>query len=231
MLRSTFIAFEVLSIALIMGAEARADIVTQLASPSALSAGDTTLNFPSVATSTVVGSPISFTAGTNTLTFSAAGGNFEEDTVGSTYFETAFANSTNILYAAGYAGPTAPITLTFANAVAEVGFNAEEFADGPYTMSVTAYDGATNLGTYTATGYDPALGEGGGVLSFEGLQDSGGGITSLVISDASGDNIALGPVTFGGTPSAVPEPASVILLFTVLLATALVTRKRIAQGL
>ena len=222
--RSTIIGIAALSIVLAISGLAQADTVTQLTSAADLSASDTVLTFPTVTSSTVLSSPVSFTAGTNTLTFSDTGGEFEEDTVGATYVETAFANATNIFYAAGYAGANGPITLTFGSPVSEVGFNAEEFANGPYTISLTAFDGATNLGTFTATGFDPAQGEPGGVLSFEGLRDSGGGITSLVISDANGNNIAVGPIAFGATATSttVPEPGSLFQLGTALIGLGLI---------
>lgn len=199
----------------VFASRAQADVITQLSSAAALSPSDTTLNFPTVTASTLVSSPVSFTAGTNTLSFSDAGGQFEEDTVNVTYFATTFASGTNLLYATGFAGSGAPITLTFANAVTEFGFNSEEFAGGPYTVSFTAYDGATNVGTFTANGCDPVGSciPSAGTASFEGLQDSGGGITSVVISDNTGNDIALGPITFGGTPTrSVPEPSSLSLL-------------------
>jgi hypothetical protein len=234
-MRKIFIAFGVLGIALIVAGHTYAGTI-QLTSASQLSPTDTVLTFPGATGpvgTTDNTSPVSFAAGGNTLSFTAStsvnGAYFENDTVGVSYFETAFGSGTNLLYAAGYNGATAPITLSFANPVTEVGFNAEEFADGPYTISFTAYNGATDLGTFTASGYDPANGEAGGVLSFEGL-DSTGGITSLNISDGNGDNIALGPITFGGTVTSTPEPGSLTLIGTGLLGLMLAMRKRISVG-
>ena len=210
-MKKIFMAFGVLGLVLILAGQTQAT-TTQLTSASGLSAGDTTLIY-SGTIGTTTGSPLTASAGGNTLTFTDSGGTLEYDQAGTNYVNTAFANGTNILYASGFSGAGAPITIAFANAVTEFGFNAEEFAAGPYTISFTAFDGATNLGTFTATGCDPLGGctTASGTLSFEGLQSTGG-ITSVTISDTDGNNIGLGPLTFGGSPIGTPEPSSLLLM-------------------
>ncbi len=222
-----------LALSLAFASSAQATAV-QLTSPASLSAGDTTLDFSGTLGATI-SSPVSYTAGSNALTFSDAGGTFEVVQVSTTncgttgYCFTAFPLGTNLLYAAGYYGSDAPITITFASPVTEVGFNAEEFANGPYTMSFTAYNGATNLGTFTSSGCDPDPGPctpSSGVLSFEGVQTSGGDvITSITISDGNGNDIGLGPVTFGTT---VPEPSSLLMLSFALGGCGLMRRRKSA---
>jgi len=196
----------------------------QISSPAGLSPSDTTLNF-SGSQSTLFDSPIAFSAGGNTLTFSNTGG-FEVVEAGTSYFDTAFPNGTVILYGSGYFGSGGAVTIDFSNPVGQVGFNAEEFADGPYTVSFSAFDGANLLGTFTSSGSDP---DGGfdSVLSFEGVQATGGDrITSLVVSDGNGNNLGLGPITYG---AATPEPGTFGLLLTGLAGLGEMIRRRALQ--
>ncbi len=178
--------------------------VIQLTSPSDLSASDTTLIYTGTIGS-VFTSPVSYTAGGNKLTFTAKGKTkeFELDKVGTTYFDTAFPNGTIILYATGFGGAGGPVTIDFSKPVVEFGFSLEEFAKGNYTVSFTPSDGATALGTFTATGNDP------NALSFEGARATGASIiTSIAVTDNRGDNLGFGPVAFG----TVPEPTSAAIL-------------------
>lgn len=63
---------------------------------------------------------------------------------------------------------------------------------GDYIVSFTAYNGATVLGTFMSSGNNPNS------LSFIGLSASGGDlITSLLISDNAGNNLAFGALSFG----------------------------------
>ncbi|MGO9335990.1 MAG: hypothetical protein ACLPY1_00640 [Terracidiphilus sp.] len=195
----------------------------QIATPAGLSPTDTTLTF-SGAQSTNLGTPVVFSAGGNNLTFSNTNG-FEVVQLGTTYFFSAFPNGTVILYGTGYLGKGGPVTIDFSSPVGQVGLNVEEFADGPYTVTFSAYDGAALLGTYTANGSDP---DGGfaSVLSFEGVEATGGDeITSLVLSDANGNNLGIGPVTYGAA-SATPEPGTFGLLFTGLAGLGEMIRRR-----
>jgi hypothetical protein len=193
----------------------------QIATSAGLSPTDTTLTF-SGAQSTNLGSPVVFSAGGNNLTFSNTNG-FEVVQLGTSYFYSAFPNGTVILYGSGYFGSGGPATVSFSNPVGQVGLNIEEFADGPYTITFSAYDGATLLGTYTASGSDP---DGGhpSVLSFEGVQATGGdAITSIVFSDTNGNDLGFGPVTYG---AATPEPGTFGLLFTGMAGLGEMIRRR-----
>jgi hypothetical protein len=196
----------------------------QITSSAGLSASDTTLNF-SGTQSTELGTPVAFGAGGNTLTFSNTGG-FEVVQAGTSYFDTAFATGTTILYGDGYFGSGGPLTIDFSSPVGQVGLNVEEFADGPYTITFSAYDGSTLLGTFTSSGSDP---DGGfaSTLSFEGVQATDGSeITSLVLSDSDGDDLGLGPISYA---AATPEPGTFGLLLTGLAGLGEMVRRKASQ--
>ena len=185
---------------------------TQITSPAGLSGADTTVYFNGLPSGNL-GTPVNVGAGGGVITFSNETG-FEVVQAGSSYPDTAFANGTNILFGAGYDGSGGPVTIDFATANFQVGFNAEEFANGPYTMTFSAYDGATWLGTYTANGSDPDGGFNSN-LSFEGVQATDGyDITSIVLSDDNGDNIGIGPISYLPVSYVTPEPGSFGLLLT-----------------
>jgi hypothetical protein len=217
-----------LSIFFLLAAPAAAD---QLNSFTQMSPTDTNLIYTGTI-GNVTSSPVVVSAGGNTLTFSDVGNSFEYDQADNNYLYTAFGAGTNILYASGFTSSAAPVTISFANAVTEFGFNAEEFNGGDYTISFTVYDGATDLGTFTSSGCDPAYAvsdcssPAGGTLSFEGFQ-SLGGITSVTLSDTDGDNIGLGPILFGGTPLGTPEPSSLVMTGLGLLGLMFAMRKRV----
>lgn len=214
----------VLALALVAGS-ARANAGSfQISSPAGLSPSDTTLDFfgPQA---TEFSPPVAFVTGGNTLTFSNTNG-FEELQAGSNYFNTAFPNGAVILYGNGFFGSGGPVTIDFSDPVGQVGLNIEEFADGPYTVIFSAYDGSNLLGTFNASGSDP---DGGfdSVLSFEGVQATGGDeITSLVLNDGNGNNLGLGPITYG---AATPEPGTFCLLLTGLAGLGEMIRRRTLQ--
>ena len=212
----------VLGTVLLAGAPSYAGVV-QLASGTQLSASDTTLGFTGPIGS-VLPSPAAFSAGGNTLTFTAQpNSSFEIDQAGLTYGGTAFPSGTRILFAGGFQGSDGPVTIDFSTPVTQFGFNTEEFNAGPFIVTFDAYDGQRLLGAFTDAGVD------GSVLSFEGLQAFGGDqITSLTVADNNGDNIGFGPITFG-TPAAatsVAEPGSLTLLAAGVMGIGLLASRR-----
>lgn len=178
----------------------------QLTTASALPAGTSTITFPTSSPGSLSSAPVSFSAGGNTLTFSDAGGAFEYDVAGSNYFETGFPTGTGILYAEGFTGSGAPVTINFLDPATAFGFDAEEFNFGQENFTYTIFDGTHKLGTYKVQGNDPNS------LAFIGAEATGGSvITSLVLVDAEGNDIGLGPVEFA---TATPEPGTFALLGT-----------------
>jgi hypothetical protein len=179
--------------------------------------------------------PQTYSAGGNTVTFSNTGELFSSYTVGNQYGGSGFPGGTNILYGNGQGqddlqglDPEGPLTITFSDPVTDFGFNAEEYTYGDELFSFSVYDGADLLDTFSESGFDPFE------LSFIGASaDPGYDITSVVLSDAEGDNIGVGPVTFDGVmtypppmiaASSTPEPESLILEGTGL--AALLLRRR-----
>jgi len=168
--------------------------VQQIGGPTGLTAAVT----PVTITDATPVSPVDLTGpqtlgvNVNTLTITDQTDLFEIDQAGHSYVGTAFADGTNIIAAGGFQGAGGQIMLSFANAVATIGFNAEEFNDGAYTITVSAYDGTTLLGIFTASGSDPDGGYASN-LSYIGLQATGTDVmTSLTISDDEGGDIAFG---------------------------------------
>ena len=165
--------------------------VIQLASPAALSATSLVRNYTDNPGDSY-NDTVSYTLGTNSVNFSAASGVFTRFETGVDYLNSGFADNTQILFAGGNFGANAPVTLAFATPVLEVGFGLEEAAFGDYVITFTAFNGASELGTFTALGNDPEA------LSFVGARATGSdSITSLLISSDQGNNLVFGGIAFG----------------------------------
>ena len=177
--------------------------IIQLGSSAGLSAGSAVHSFPDALGSSY-SDTVAYAVGGNTVTFSASGDTLTRFEAGVDYLTTAFSTNTQLLFASGNFGASAPVTLSFATPVLEVGFNLEEAAFGDYVIRFTAFNGATSLGTFTASGNDPDR------LSFVGAAATAGDvITSLLISDDQGNDLAFGPIAFGTSTEPPPPPPSV----------------------
>lgn len=194
----------------------------QLTSASQLNPSDTTITYPS--TGVVVTSPggldpavglpnpLVIAAGGNTLTFSKPSGLF----VANSFF------GPNTLYTGNaYLQGSGPITIDFAEGVTEAGFLAFPNFTGPpgFSFTLTAFNGATLLGTFSVD----TFGTSGGV--FLGVRATGGDVITRLVINHTIPDFAIGPVTFG-TAQPVPEPATLLLLSTGLAGVGAMARKR-----
>lgn len=199
----------------------RADAV-QLTSPSQLSPSDATVTYPTtgvVVTSpggldpaVGVPNPLVLSAGGNTLTFSKPAGLF----VTNSFF------GPNTLYTGNaYQQGGGPITIDFATGVTEAGFLAIPNFSGPpgFSFTLTAFNGATALGTFSVG----TFGMFDGV--FLGVRATNGDVITRLVVNHTISDFAIGPVTFGA-PQAVPEPATLLLLSTGLAGAGALARKR-----
>ena len=195
----TIATFAVLGFA--TAATAYADAL-QLTSPAQLSPGNAVADYPINGPLPIfLPNPLVLSAGGNTLTFTKPTGQFVISSIFPGFLSTG--------NAFGQFG--APITITFATGVTEIGFLARPNFSGPpgFQFTFTAFDGATALNTFNV-GTSGATGN-----LFLGVAATGGDvITSLTVTHTIPD-FAIGPVSFGNSgPEPIPEPATIVLLGT-----------------
>jgi hypothetical protein len=104
-----------------------------------------------------------------------------------------------LLYTIGRNGP---VDISFATGVGEMGVLAQSNIPATHTFTVTAFDGATPLLTFTVPG--------DGFASFIGAQATGPDVLTRIHIASDDNDFAFGPVTFG-TPSPAPEPSTLVL--------------------
>lgn len=171
------------------------------------------------------------------VTATDATGGIDTETQATSYPSTAacayggwfgnFAPGDNLLYTGAISDTgSGPITLTFSTPVSGVGTQFQ--ADAPigeasdYTAEISAYDGATLLGTFTEACVVTTMGAADNSACFLGLTDSTGpDITSVVLSLTATSGYGLGDFAINDVSLlegvSVPEPGTLVLLGTGLL--------------
>jgi hypothetical protein len=170
----------------------------QLTSPMQLDPSDTTAVYPQPEFTTVP-SPYSLSAGGNTLTFTnLGGGDFIRYDQGSAW-NGDFTNGTKLLYNQGN-GPT---DIKLQKGVGEVGLEAQSNIIASHIFTISIFDGATKLLTFTVPG--------DGFASFIGARAEGSEVITEVLITSDDNDFAFGPLTFGPSPSPVPAPGTIAL--------------------
>ena len=103
--------------------------------------------------------------------------------------------------------PSGPVTFTFSTPIQGFGLSIDEALGGGYSGTISEYDGAMLLGSYTTNNTNPGL-------MFLGVLDGSSDITSVTITATStvspGNAFAFGNLSLveAASSSSVPEPAS-----------------------
>ncbi|MDQ3254531.1 MAG: PEP-CTERM sorting domain-containing protein [Acidobacteriota bacterium] len=227
------VAFAVVSLSTV--APSYADAI-QLTSFSQLAPGGITAIYPEPEL-TELPSPYTVSAGGNALTFTHTGSfvlvdEDISDIEGPSWFGN-FPRGTRLLYTGNALEiGSGPLTIDFANGVAEFGFQAENDDVGFQSFSFTVFNGSRVLGTFGVIGFVDESED--GTSPFLGARATGGDVITRVTMRSNvpglfGDqDFAIGPVT---SAQPVPEPTTMLLLGTGLAVIAVrIRRSRRATG-
>jgi hypothetical protein len=105
-----------------------------------------------------------------------------------------------------------PLTISFASPIGGAGAQIQLDRNGPFTATIQAFSGTTNLGTFTEDGVSTTAEDGSAI--FIGVLDTKAEITSIVLGidnpPASFGDFAINSLLINSS-GAVPEPASLPL--------------------
>lgn len=116
-----------------------------------------------------------------------------------------FPDGTKIIYDQG---PNGPVTFAFSTAIKGFGLTIDDAYGGGYTGTITEFNGASMIGSFSSSSPNPAL-------MFLGVLDATADITSVTIDTTAVGNhsFAFGDLSLvdsvATSPATAPEPASI----------------------
>ena len=155
---------------------------------------------------------VSYTAGGSAVSFTTNAGNPLERNDTTSLIGSNFANAAQFITQCGYTGlgscdPAGANTIAFAKPTFGFTLSADDFdTTQPYPLTVTAFNGLTNLGSLTAS----SLAGNGAIPAVFNALSTTAAITSLVIGDTAASSPD-GDFVLANI-AAVPEPATLALL-------------------
>jgi hypothetical protein len=121
-----------------------------------------------------------------------------------------------------------PITFTFNTPVQGVGTFVQGDIFGAFSVTLTAYSGATNLGSFSVNGTNTGAEDGS--APFLGVLSDTANITNIVLTelDVSPNNLAIDTLYLTAPSTSTPEPGT--LATTAFLAAAILLYRMLRRG-
>lgn len=176
--------------------------ITQVGSPAAL-APNAALQWDAIgAAGTTFNAPVTGTAGSVGVTGTSS--SFER--VDESFLWTGSFTLNDFLLWNTDSGD--PMTFTFSTPVQGAGTFVQGDVFGPFSVTLTAFNGATNLGSFTVNGTN--IGAEDGSAPFLGVLSDTPNITNIVLteSDVSANNLAINTLFLMGPSASTPEPGT-----------------------